>query len=72
VIGYYVLLEGYLGQTVGKMVTGIKVVSEATGVTPGLAKAAIRTVLRLIDGLFTYTVAFIAVQVSGKRQRPCR
>jgi uncharacterized RDD family membrane protein YckC len=26
-------------------------------------------VLRLIDGLFTYTVAFIAVLVSGKRQR---
>jgi uncharacterized RDD family membrane protein YckC len=72
VIGYYVLLEGYLGQTVGKMVTGIKVVTEATGERPGLAKAAIRTVLRLIDGLFTYTVAFIAVQVSGKRQRPCR
>jgi uncharacterized RDD family membrane protein YckC len=35
VIGYYVLLEGYLGRTVGKMATGIKVVSEATGATPG-------------------------------------
>jgi uncharacterized RDD family membrane protein YckC len=70
VIGYYVLLEGYLGQTVGKMATGIKVVTEATGqAPPGIAAAAIRTVLRLIDGLFSYAVAFITVLVSGKRQR---
>ena len=34
VIGYYIVLEGYLGQTVGKMATGIKVVSETTGATP--------------------------------------
>ena len=69
VLGYYVLLEGYLGQTVGKMATGIKVVSEATGQTPGLAAAAIRTVLRLIDGLFCYAVAFFTVLASDKRQR---
>jgi uncharacterized RDD family membrane protein YckC len=72
VIGYYILLEGYLGQTVGKMATGIKVVSEATGTTPGtpgIAGAAVRTVLRLIDGLFSYLVAFITVLASAKRQR---
>jgi uncharacterized RDD family membrane protein YckC len=69
VVGYYVLLEGYLGQTVGKMATGIKVVTEATGTTPGIAAAAIRTVLRLIDGLFSYLVAFITALASGKRQR---
>jgi uncharacterized RDD family membrane protein YckC len=50
VVGYYILLEGYLGQTIGKMATGIKVVTEATGANPGVAAAAIRTVLRLIDG----------------------
>jgi uncharacterized RDD family membrane protein YckC len=69
VVGYYVLLEGYLGQTVGKMAAGIKVVSEATGATPGVAAAAVRTLLRLIDGLFSYLVAFITVLASGKRQR---
>jgi uncharacterized RDD family membrane protein YckC len=69
VIGYYILLEGYLGQTVGKMATGIKVVSEATGTTPGITAAAVRTVLRLIDGLFSYLVAFITVLASAKRQR---
>jgi uncharacterized RDD family membrane protein YckC len=69
VIAYYLLLEGYLGQTLGKMTTGIKVVSEATGATPGIAAAAVRTVLRLVDGLFSYLVAFITVLASGKRQR---
>lgn len=69
VIGYYILLEGYLGQTIGKMATGIKVVSEATGQAPGIAAAAIRTVLRIIDGLFCYLVAFITVLASAKRQR---
>jgi uncharacterized RDD family membrane protein YckC len=69
VVGYYVLLEGYLGQTVGKMATGIKVVTEATGQAPGIAAAAIRTVLRLIDGLFCYAVAFITALASAKRQR---
>ena len=69
VFAYFVLLEGYLGQTLGKLATGIKVVSEATGTTPGIAPAAVRTVLRLIDGLFCYAVAFVSVLASGKRQR---
>ena len=66
---YYTLLEGYLGQTVGKMLLGIKVVREDTGEVPGVGAAAIRTVLRLIDGLFGYLVGFIAVLASAKRQR---
>ena len=69
VVGYYILLEGYLGQTIGKMATGIKVVTEATGTTPGVAAAAVRTVLRLVDGLFSYLVAFITALTSSKRQR---
>ena len=69
VIGYYVLLEGFLGQILGKMAMGIKVVAEATGQTPGIAAAAIRTLLRLIDSLLGYAVAFITVLASHKRQR---
>jgi uncharacterized RDD family membrane protein YckC len=68
-LAYYVLLEGYLGQTVGKMLLGIKVVRENTGEVPGIGAAAIRTVLRIIDGFFFYLVAFITVLVSGKNQR---
>jgi uncharacterized RDD family membrane protein YckC len=67
IVGYYILLEGYLGQTIGKMATGIKVVTEATGTTPGVAAAAVRTVLRLVDGLFSYLVAFITALTSNKR-----
>lgn len=69
VVLYYVLLEGYLGQTLGKMVTGITVVSEATGRAPGVAAAVVRTLLRLVDGLFSYAVAFVVALGSDKRQR---
>ena len=69
VVGYYVLMEGYLGQTVGKMVLGIKVVREGTGEVPGLKAAAIRTLLRVVDALFSYLVAFVTVVVNEKRQR---
>lgn len=68
-LAYYVLMEGYLGQTVGKMLLGIKVVREGSGEVPGIGAAAIRTVLRIIDGFFFYLVAFITVLVSGKNQR---
>jgi uncharacterized RDD family membrane protein YckC len=69
VVGYYVLLEGFLGQTLGKMAMGIKVVAEATGQTPGIAAAAIRTLLRIIYSLLGYAVAFITVLASDERQR---
>src|ERR671938_1101750 len=58
---YYILMEGYLGPTVGKMLLGIKVVREDTDEVPGLKTAAVRTVLRIVDGLFFYLVAFISV-----------
>jgi uncharacterized RDD family membrane protein YckC len=66
---YFVLLEGYRGQTLGKLVVGITVVSEATGAPPGPAAATVRTALRLIDGLANYLVAFVAVLATAKRQR---
>jgi uncharacterized RDD family membrane protein YckC len=69
VFAYFMLMEGYLGQTVGKMLLGIKVVREDNGEVPGLGTAAIRTLLRLIDGLFLYLVGFIIVLISGKNQR---
>jgi uncharacterized RDD family membrane protein YckC len=69
VVLYYILLEGYLGQTVGKMLLGIEVVREDTGEVPGLGGATIRTLLRIVDGLFSYLVAFISVLISGKNQR---
>ena len=67
--GYYILMEGYLGQTLGKMLVGIKVVREDTGGIPGLKAAAIRTVLRIVDGFLSYLVAFVTVLASQKNQR---
>jgi uncharacterized RDD family membrane protein YckC len=68
-IAYFIVLEGYLGQTLGKMLLGMKVVREDTGEVPGLWAATIRTVMRIIDGLFVYLVAFISVLASRKNQR---
>jgi uncharacterized RDD family membrane protein YckC len=69
VVAYYVLMEGYLGQTIGKLTVGITVVSEVTGRPPGIAAAAVRTLLRIIDGLLTYGVAFVVTLASERRQR---
>lgn len=66
---YYVLMEAYLGQTIGKMFFGIRVVREEDGLRPGLKAAAIRTVLRLVDGIFFYVVGLVAVLASPRRQR---
>jgi uncharacterized RDD family membrane protein YckC len=66
---YYTLMEGYLGRTLGKMLFGIMVVREDNGGVPGLGAAALRTVLRIIDGILFYAVAFVSVQVSEKNQR---
>ncbi|GAB3197186.1 RDD family protein [Geodermatophilus arenarius] len=69
-LAYFVLMEGALGQTLGKMATGIRVVDERTGATPpGYAAAAIRTVLRVVDGLLGYLVAFVVVLSNPRRQR---
>ena len=68
-MAYYIVLEGYWGQTLGKKLLGIKVVREDTGTVPGVRAAAIRSVLRLVDGIFSYLVAFITVLVSAKNQR---
>jgi uncharacterized RDD family membrane protein YckC len=69
VFGYYAFLEGSRGQTVGKMLCGIKVVREDTGEVPGFGKASVRTLARIIDGLFSYLVAFVAAMMSEKHQR---
>src|SRR3712207_1434137 len=66
---YFTLMEGYRGQTLGKMAAGVRVVDEQTGQVPGPGKAAIRTVLRVVDGLLCYLFAFVVVLLSARRQR---
>jgi uncharacterized RDD family membrane protein YckC len=69
VVLYYVLLEGLFGRTLGKLITGIRVVDAETGGRPGLLSAFVRTLLRLIDGIFAYLVGFIVVVNSERRRR---
>ena len=69
VFAYYTLLEGYLGQTLGKMLLGIKVVREDNGGVPGLGAAALRTLLRIIDGILFYAVAYVSVLATQKNRR---
>ena len=66
---YFTLLEGRYGQTVGKMALSIKVVREADGAPIDYGEAAVRTVLRIIDGLFDYLIGAILIWTSDGKQR---
>ena len=66
---YFTLLEGHYGQTIGKMALNIKVVREADGMPIDYSEAAVRTVLRIIDGLFDYLIGAIFIWTSDQNQR---
>ncbi len=65
---YFFLMEGYKGQTVGKMVTGMKVVKE-DGDPCDMKASLIRNILRIIDGIFIYIVGAVIIAVTDKNQR---
>ena len=67
-IAYYTYLEGTRGQTIGKMVTKIKVVRE-DGTPIEMEQAFKRNILRVIDGLFAYLIGAILIWRSDKQQR---
>ena len=63
---YFTLLEGKWGQTLGKWFGKIKVVNE-DGTPITYRDAAVRTILRIIDGLFSYLVGAILIWTSDKK-----
>jgi uncharacterized RDD family membrane protein YckC len=66
---YMILMEGYLGGTVGKLVLGIRVV-DISGGKPGPVRALIRNVLRIVDFLpFCYLLGILMVAFSKKKRR---
>jgi uncharacterized RDD family membrane protein YckC len=67
-IAYYVMLEAQLGGTLGKLLLGLRVV-KTDGSAVDSRAALIRTVLRIVDGLFFYLIAAILVWRSSRRQR---
>lgn len=68
IIGYFTYLEGSRGQTIGKMITKIKVVRE-DGQPIDMNQAFIRNILRIIDGLFVYLIGAVLIWRSDKKQR---
>ena len=68
VLLYYFALEVAIGQTVGKLLLGLRVV-RTNGSRPSLAAIGIRTLLRVVDWLpFLYLIGFIAMLATGPRR----
>jgi uncharacterized RDD family membrane protein YckC len=68
VVAYHTVLEGLFGWTVGKRVTGLVVLGE-DGSPIDIRSALKRNLLRVVDGLFLYLVAAVAVWASPTHQR---
>lgn len=67
-LAYFTYMERSNGQTIGKMVTKIKVVREDGGKID-MNQAFTRNILRVIDGLFAYLIGAILIWRSDKKQR---
>ena len=65
---YYFAMESGAGQTVGKRLLGLRVTT-ADGSPADMRAIAIRTVLRVIDGIGLYVVGLIVMLVSGERRQ---
>ena len=61
-------LEGSRGQTIGKMITKIKVVRE-DGKPIDMNQAFTRNILRIIDGIIGYLIGAILIWRSNTKQR---
>ena len=68
-IGYFVVLEGIAGQTVGKRIMGLSVI-KANGAECDMAASVIRNVLRIVDSLpFGYLLGGLLIWQTSENQR---
>jgi uncharacterized RDD family membrane protein YckC len=65
---YYFALESGSGQTVGKRLMKLRVV-RADGRPAGMREIAVRTVLRVVDGIGAYIVGLIVMLATGQRRQ---
>lgn len=65
---YFSYFESTSGQTPGKRAMGIKVTKE-DGSKASFGDALVRTILRIIDGIFIYILGLIIILVTEKKQR---
>jgi uncharacterized RDD family membrane protein YckC len=69
VVLYYFALEAAIGQTVGKLLLGLRVV-RSDGSRPSVAAISVRTLIRVVDWLpVLYLVGFIAMLATGLRRQ---
>ncbi len=66
--GYFILMEAYVGATLGKKVLGIKVV-RLDGSPIGMGASLVRNTLRIVDLFFYGIVGAIAILSSDHNQR---
>ena len=69
IFAYLILMEAYVGWTVGKRIMGMRTVN-GSGNKIGLSKSMIRNLLRLIDGLPAFNILgiiLIARSPTGQR-----
>jgi uncharacterized RDD family membrane protein YckC len=66
---YFIVLEGWLGATLGKWILGLRVIG-LDGRRAGLWKGIVRNALRLVDGLPAFNIlGIILIQRSEERAR---
>jgi uncharacterized RDD family membrane protein YckC len=65
---YYFALESGDGQTLGKKVMNLRVVRADGGAT-GMREIAVRTVLRVVDGIALYLVGLVVMMITGERRQ---
>jgi uncharacterized RDD family membrane protein YckC len=65
---YYFALESGGGQTVGKKLMNLRVVC-VDGSPVGMREVAVRTILRVIDGVGAYIVGLIVMLATGQRRQ---
>ena len=65
---YFILFEWLFGATPGKLLLGLRVVTER-GEPCGFVAAFLRGLMRLIDGLFLCIPAYVSMSTSDLRQR---
>lgn len=67
---YFTYFESTTGQTLGKLLFGLKVVDLRTGRPPDAARAFVRTLLRVVDWLPAfYLLGFFVAALTSQRQR---
>jgi len=64
---YFVLLEGFMGATLGKAALGLRVV-QVNGSKPGLLKSLVRNALRVVDGLPAFNIAGVILILRSEEE----